>query len=128
MDLLLAWKDIGFMLYAMLKAFLPLPSLEVLLIPLCVQEPASDLRYALEGAVGTCAGGLIGYLLARRLAERIARSLITPQQMEKGCRLMQRYGILAANVDDGVHLWKKKVDSFCVAAQLADLGVGFWTG
>ena len=33
MDLLLAWKDIGFMLYAMLKAFLPLPSLEVLLIP-----------------------------------------------------------------------------------------------
>ena len=45
--------------------------------------------------MGTCAGGLIGYLLARRLAERIARSLITPQQMEKGCRLMQRYGILA---------------------------------
>ena len=35
---------------------------------------------------------------------------------------------MAANVDDGVHLWKKKVDSFCVAAQLADLGVGFWTG
>lgn len=95
MDPLLAWKDIGFMLYAMLKAFLPLPSLEVLLIPLCVQEPASYLRYALEGAVGTCAGGLIGYLLARHLAERIARSLITPQQMEKGCRLMQRYGILA---------------------------------
>ena len=35
---------------------------------------------------------------------------------------------IAANVDDGVHLWKKKMDSFCVTAQLADLGVGFWTG
>ena len=56
MDLLLAWKDIGFMLYAMLKAFLPLPSLEVLLIPLCVQEPASYLRYALGGRGGHMCG------------------------------------------------------------------------
>ena len=95
MELLLAWRDAGFMLYAMLKAFLPLPSLEVLLIPLCVQAPQRYLWYALEGAAGTCVGGLIGYLLARRLSTRITRTLISAQQLEKGCRLMRRYGVLA---------------------------------
>ena len=33
------WQDVGLILYAILKAFLPLPSLEVVLTPLCLKRP-----------------------------------------------------------------------------------------
>ena len=56
MQLFVSMSELGFPLYAVLKAFLPLPSLEVLLVPLCVGEPQSYLRFALEGAAGTCVG------------------------------------------------------------------------
>ena len=58
MQLFVSLSELGFLLYAVLKAFLPLPSLEVLLVPLCVGEPQSYLRFALEGAAGTCVGGI----------------------------------------------------------------------
>ena len=47
----------GLVLYACLKAFLPLPSLEVVLIPLILKNPDGWLLYAMEGAVGTAIGG-----------------------------------------------------------------------
>ena len=56
----------GLVLYACLKAFLPLPSLEVVLIPLILKNPDGWLLYAMEGAVGTAIGGWIGYQIARR--------------------------------------------------------------
>lgn len=39
----------GLVLYACLKAFLPLPSLEVVLIPLILKNPDGWLLYAMEG-------------------------------------------------------------------------------
>lgn len=95
LELLLAWRDVGFVLYAALKAFLPLPSLEVLLIPLCVSQPEAYLRFSVEGAIGTGLGGLIGYLLAYRFREAIVQHLISAELLEKGQRLMQKHGVLA---------------------------------
>lgn len=57
------YQECAFVIYSILKAFLPLPSLEILLIPLCISQPSSYLRFAFEGAVGTFIGGFIGYML-----------------------------------------------------------------
>lgn len=95
MEMLVCLRELGFVLYAVLKAFLPLPSLEVLLVPLCVSEPHSYLRFAIEGAIGTCIGGLIGYLLARRFRQGILDRFLSDEQMDRWEMLMQRYGILA---------------------------------
>ena len=63
----LEWiKNGGLVLYACFKAFLPLPSLEVVLIPLILKNPDGWLLYALEGAVGRAVGGWIGYQIARQ--------------------------------------------------------------
>mgnify|MGYP000008827788 CR=1 FL=1 len=56
-DFFIVWQDIGLILYSVLKAFLPLPSLEVILVPLVLHSPQKWLLYSLEGAVGTCIGG-----------------------------------------------------------------------
>ena len=63
----------GLVLYACLKAFLPLPSLEVVLIPLILKNPDGWLLYAMEGAVGTAIGGWIGYQIARRAQQAVLR-------------------------------------------------------
>ena len=51
-DFFIVWQDIGLILYSVLKAFLPLPSLEVILVPLVLHSPQKWLLYSLEGAVG----------------------------------------------------------------------------
>ena len=95
MQLFVSLSELGFLLYAVLKAFLPLPSLEVLLVPLCVGEPQSYLRFALEGAAGTCVGGGVGYFLANRFRKSILTHFLSEEQMENWQRLMQKYGVLA---------------------------------
>lgn len=95
MQLFVSLSELGFLLYAVLKAFLPLPSLEVLLVPLCVREPQSYLRFALEGAAGTCVGGGVGYFLASRFRKSILTHFLSEEQMENWQRLMQKYGVLA---------------------------------
>ena len=45
-DAFLLWQDIGLLLYATLKAFLPLPSLEVMLVPLCLSQPSHWILYS----------------------------------------------------------------------------------
>ena len=42
------WQDIGLIPYSVLKAFLPLPSLEVILVPLVLHSPQKWLLYSLE--------------------------------------------------------------------------------
>ena len=39
-EFFIVWKDIGLILYAILKAFLPLPSLEVVLVPIMMANPS----------------------------------------------------------------------------------------
>ena len=41
----LIFEDAGLFLYSILKAFLPLPSLEVLLVPLCLKNPQKWMCY-----------------------------------------------------------------------------------
>ncbi len=85
----------GLVFYACLKAFLPLPSLEVLLIPLILKNPACWLLYAMEGAVGTAIGGWIGYQIARRAQQAVLRKFASDQEIASGRKLMDRYGVLA---------------------------------
>lgn len=94
-DFFVLWQDVGLFLYAVLKAFLPLPSLEVVLVPLCLHSPEKWVIYSLEGALGTCIGGAIGYVIAYRLGREAMQHIASQEDIEKGERLMDRYGILA---------------------------------
>ncbi|MEG2507544.1 MAG: VTT domain-containing protein [Longicatena sp.] len=89
------WQDIGLILYAILKAFLPLPSLEVILVPLCLNMPDRWLLYSLEGAIGTSIGGSIGYIIARALGTKALQHIATKEDIEKGTQVINKYGFLA---------------------------------
>lgn len=91
----LVFEDAGLFLYSVLKAFLPLPSLEVLLVPLCLKHPESWLWFSFLGAVGTCIGGAIGYYLAYRIGKQVLSNIACEEDITKGEDLMNRYGILA---------------------------------
>lgn len=94
-DFFILWQDIGLIIYAILKAFLPLPSLEVVLVPLCLANPEKWLIYSLEGAVGTFIGGGIGYAIAYKLGRKALVNLAGKEDIDKGEQLMQRYGLWA---------------------------------
>lgn len=94
-EFFIVWKDIGLILYAILKAFLPLPSLEVVLVPITLANPANWLLYSLEGAVGTFIGGGIGYWLAHRYGRRALSHMASQNDIDKGEELMNRYGVWA---------------------------------
>lgn len=94
-EFFLLWQDIGLVLYAILKAFLPLPSLEVVLVPLVLAHPQHWILYSIEGAIGTFIGGGIGYLIAYRLGRKAFAHIATAKDIEKGEDLMQRYGVWA---------------------------------
>lgn len=81
--------------YAILKAFLPLPSLEVVLIPLVMKHPDGFLLYSFVGAIATFIGGSIGYMLATRIKESVWLSFFGASTWEKGKELFHRYGVLA---------------------------------
>ena len=92
----LEWiKNGGLVLYACFKAFLPLPSLEVVLIPLILKNPDGWLLYALGGGVGTAVGGWIGYQIARQAQQAVLRKFASEKQIAAGKELMDRYGVLA---------------------------------
>ncbi len=79
----------------MFKAFLPLPSLEVVLIPLTVKNPSLWIFYSLIGAVGTGLGGAIGYRIAELFGIKILRKFAGQNEIESGQKLMRKYGVLA---------------------------------
>lgn len=92
---LIAWQDWGLILYACFKAFLPLPSLEILLFPLCAAHPERYIRYALEGAIGTAAGGWLGYMLASWLGYKVLSKFSTEAEIAHGKEIMDQYGVYA---------------------------------
>lgn len=94
-EFFIVWKDIGLILYAILKAFLPLPSLEVLLVPIMMANPSHWLLYSLEGAIGTFIGGGIGYWLAHRYGRKVLSHMASQGDIDKGEELMKRYGVWA---------------------------------
>lgn len=89
------WQDFGLFLYSVLKAFLPLPSLEVVLVPLVIAHPERWLLYAVEGALGTFIGGGIGYVIALRLGKSVLKNIATKEDIQKGEAMMNRYGVWA---------------------------------
>ncbi len=92
----IAWVKIVFLLgYSAFKAFLPLPSLEVVLIPLTIKNPDLWIFYSLIGAIGTAIGGAVGYRIAEVFGLRILRKFAGPNEIESGQKLMRKYGILA---------------------------------
>lgn len=94
-DFFILWQDIGLFLYSVLKAFLPLPSLEAVLTPLCLHSPQKWLLYSLEGALGTCVGGAIGYAIAYRLGKKALAHLVSREELQKGEQLIRRHGVFA---------------------------------
>lgn len=81
--------------YAIVKAFLPLPSLEVVLLPLNIRRPDLFLWYSFVGAIGTFIGGSIGYLLACLIEEQTWIKWFGKTSWEKGKTLVNRYGVIA---------------------------------
>lgn len=94
-DFFIVWQDVGLILYSILKAFLPLPSLEVILVPLCLHAPEKWLLYSIEGAIGTSIGGAIGYAIAYRFGTPILKNIACEEDVKHGEELMNRYGLLA---------------------------------
>lgn len=94
-DVFIVWQDLGLFLYAIAKAFLPLPSLEVILTPLCLYHPDKWIWYSLEGALGTCIGGAIGYFLAYRYGRKAFAQIVSEQECQRGEALLRRHGLLA---------------------------------
>ena len=88
-------QDVGLLVYSCLKAFLPLPSLEVLLVPLCAVYPNKFWIYALEGAIGTCIGGGIGYYIANFVGYDLLKKFASDEEIVKAREVMDRYGVIA---------------------------------
>lgn len=88
-------ETIFLFVYSIFKAFLPLPSLEVVLLPLNVQRPDLLWWYSSVGAIGTFIGGSIGYLLACVISEDVWKKFFGIQSWEKGKHLINKYGVIA---------------------------------
>ena len=98
-DFFIVWQDIGLILYSVLKAFLPLPSLEVILVPLVLHSPQKWLLYSLEGAVGTCIGGGNGYCKSPVAGTKKVFKIAPKKRGGHGGGLLERYGVF------GVFIW-----------------------
>ena len=57
-------------IYSILKAFLPLPSLEAVLLPMALIQPKYAFLYCILTGIGTCIGGHIGYSLSNRYGRK----------------------------------------------------------
>lgn len=81
--------------YSILKAFLPFPSLEAVLLPLCLMHPQYAFFYALLSGIGTCIGGHIGYLLAFHYGKDLVLKMISEKELNQGIIYFQKKGYLA---------------------------------
>ena len=64
-------------IYSVFKAFLPLPSLEAVLLPLCLLYPDKAFFYAMLSGFGTCIGGHIGYEISNRYGRKAALRFVS---------------------------------------------------
>ncbi len=87
--------DLFLFFYSVCKAFLPLPSLEAVLVPLVLVQPSRAFLLALISGVGTFVGGAIGYEIAFRAGRKSILRWISEETLAKGEALFQKHGILA---------------------------------
>lgn len=83
------------LLYAFLKAFLPLPSLEVMLIPMVVEYPSEVIVLSGIGAIGTFIGGSVGYYIAYFLGNTVLSKITSHENISAGMELIRKHGIWA---------------------------------
>lgn len=87
--------DLFLLIYSCLKAFLPLPSIEAVFIPLCLAAPTRSFYYAVVSGIGTFFGGYIGYELSVSYGRPFALKLVNEETLIQGERTMDKYGSLA---------------------------------
>lgn len=78
------------------SSFLSLPQVnDLLVIAMVLQHPERMPYYAAMATLGSLAGCLVVYVLARKGGEALARRRVSGERMARITRLFQRYGILA---------------------------------
>jgi membrane protein YqaA with SNARE-associated domain len=87
----------GLFLVAFLdSSFLSLPQVnDLLLIFMVTREPSLWWLYAAMATLGSIAGCLVMYALARKGGERVLRKMVSHERMERGRETFQRWGLLA---------------------------------
>lgn len=85
--------DLFLFIYSICKAFLPLPSLEAVLVPLVFKQPSRALLLALISGAGTCIGGAIGYEIAYRQGRQFILHWTSEETLQKGEKMIQKHGI-----------------------------------
>ena len=90
----------GLFLIAFLdSSFLSLPQVnDLLLIWMVSRQPSMWFVYAAMATLGSIAGCVVMYLLARKGGERVLRRMVSPARMEKGRETFRRWGLLAVLV------------------------------
>ena len=81
-------------IYSILKAFLPLPSLEAVLLPMVLIKPEYAFLYCILTGLGTCIGGHIGYLLSNRYGRKIILKFVDESTIDEGMSEFNRIGPL----------------------------------
>ncbi len=90
----------GLFLVALLdSSFLSLPQVnDILLIWMVAQQPSMWWVYAGMSTLGSIAGCVVMYLLARKGGQRLLRKWMSAERLEKAHRTFSRYGLLAVLV------------------------------
>jgi membrane protein YqaA with SNARE-associated domain len=90
----------GLFLVALLdSSFLSLPQVnDILLIWMVAQKPSMWWVYAGMSTLGSVAGCLVMYLLARKGGERLLRKWMSAERIETAHRTFSRYGLMAVLV------------------------------
>lgn len=90
----------GLALIAFLDStFIPLPNVgDALIVTLTIQHPERWLLYSVATILGSTAGCLVLYTIARKGGEAFLRRQFTPEQIERGFGAFRRYGLLAVIV------------------------------
>jgi membrane protein YqaA with SNARE-associated domain len=81
------------------SSFIPLPNVgDALIVALTIQHPERWLVYSGATILGSMAGSLVLYAIARKGGEAFLRRQFTAEQIERGFGLFRRYGLLAVIV------------------------------
>jgi membrane protein YqaA with SNARE-associated domain len=81
------------------STFIPLPQVgDALIVALTIQHPERWILYSGATILGSTAGCLVLYGIARKGGEALLRKQFTPEQIEKGLGTFRRYGLLAVIV------------------------------
>ena len=81
------------------SSFLPLPQVnDALIVVLVIQHPERWIYYSGATILGSVAGSLVLYAVARKGGEAFLRRQFTAEQIERGFGVFRRYGLLAVIV------------------------------